>query len=46
MANTVLGAIGAIALEFFGKLGLIPHEIVIVLFKYGVIPLAGTCPLG
>ena len=42
MANTVLGATGAIALEVLWKLGLIPDEIVNVLFKYGVIPLVGT----
>ncbi|MQM07589.1 hypothetical protein Taro_040431 [Colocasia esculenta] len=38
----MLGAVGAIAPEIFGKLGLIPQETALPWFKTGVIPPAGT----
>jgi len=38
----MLGAVGAIAPEIFGKLGLIPQETALVWFRTGVIPPAGT----
>ncbi|KAF5197772.1 Chlorophyll a-b binding protein [Thalictrum thalictroides] len=38
----MLGAVGAIAPEIFGKLGLIPPETALPWFQTGVIPPAGT----